>query len=307
MASVIEVQSVFKTYRRSWFKSGTCALSDVSLSIAEGETFGFVGQNGAGKSTLIKILVGSLRPTSGIARLNGLPVDDPVARRGLGFVPENPSLQEYLTPQELLLMSLRLHGVKLGDERKHCLSWLDRFGLLGVADKPVRGFSKGMLQRAALAHALVAKPSLLILDEPLSGLDPVGRKDVVDILDDYRRDGGTLFFSSHVLYDVERIADRFGLIHQGRLLTIRSPQDLVQDQAHRYVVHFRGGNGIPGCVASRSGVFVLETPSEDLPREIATIQAAGGVVQDVRPKASLEAVFFNTIASASAPSGCQLD
>lgn len=300
MAAVIEVQSVSKTYRRSWFKPGACALSDVSLSIGEGETFGFVGQNGAGKSTLIKILVGSLRPTSGIARLNGLPVDDPAARRGLGFVPENPSLQEYLTPQELLLMSLRLHGVKLDNERAHCHFWLDRFGLLDVADKPVKGFSKGMLQRAALAHALVAQPSLLILDEPLSGLDPVGRKDVVDILDDYRRDGGTLFFSSHVLYDVERIADRFGLIHQGRLLTIRAPQDLVQDQAHRYIVHFRGGNGVPGCVASRAGVFVLETSAEELSTAIATIQAAGGTVQDVRPQASLESVFFNAIASAPA-------
>lgn len=305
MASVIEVQSVFKTYPRSWFKPGVCALSDVSLSIGEGETFGFVGQNGAGKSTLIKILVGCLRPTSGVASLNGLRVGDPAARRGLGFVPENPSLQEYLTPYELLLMSLRLHGVRLGDERAHCLFWLDRFGLLSVADKRVKGFSKGMLQRAALAHALVAQPRLLILDEPLSGLDPVGRKDVVDILDDYRRNGGTLFFSSHVLYDVERIADRFGLIHQGRLLTIRSPQDLVQDQAHRYLVRFRGGKGVPGCVASRSGVFVLEMSAEDLSKGISTIQAAGGTVQDVRPQASLESVFFNAIASAPAPADSQ--
>lgn len=166
---------------------------------------------------------------------------EPEARRGLGFVPENPSLQDFLTPYEILLMGLRLHGLRLGDERKHCMHWLERLDLAAVADSRLRGFSKGMLQRTALAHALAIKPRLLILDEPLSGLDPVGRKDVVDILDEYRRQGGTLFFSSHVLHDVERIADRFGLIHQGQLLTIRSPQELAADQAGTYVLSYRGG------------------------------------------------------------------
>jgi len=270
------------------------ALRGVSLEIGEGETFGFIGPNGAGKSTLIKILIGTLRPTAGEARLFGRPVHEAAARQGLGFVPENPSLQEFLTPYEILLMGLRLHGVKVDDERRHCLVWLERFGLAAVADSPLRGFSKGMMQRTALAHALVIKPRLLILDEPLSGLDPVGRKDVVDILDEYRGAGGSLFFSSHVLHDVERIADRFGLIHQGELLTIRSPQEIAADQAGQYLLRYRPAREAD-CPETASRVQLVEVDSTDLPAAIERIQAAGGVVQEVRPKASLEAVFFRLI------------
>lgn len=298
MAAVIAGESLHKTYQRSWLTPAKEALKDVSLEVREGETFGFVGQNGAGKSTLIKILIGVLKPTAGKALLFGRQVSDPVARIGLGFVPENPSLQDYLTPVETLSMSLRLHRVRVADERRHCLGWLERFGLGEVADRPIRGFSKGMMQRTALAHAMVAQPKLLILDEPLSGLDPVGRKEVVDILDEYRRQGGTLFFSSHVLFDVERIADRFGLIHQGRLLTIRSPQDIVRDQADQYVVRFRADSPLPDCAIVRDGVYALEASAEELATLIAKIRAGGGVIQEVRPAVSLETVFFRTIASA---------
>ncbi|MBK9445998.1 MAG: ABC transporter ATP-binding protein [Betaproteobacteria bacterium] len=295
MSSVIEIQNIRKTYPAAWRKQANEALKGVSLDIEEGETFGFIGPNGAGKSTLIKILVGALLPTSGIARLFGRDVRDPEARRGLGFVPENPSLQDFLTPYEILLMGLRLHGTKVSDERAHCLEWLERFDLAAVADNPLRGFSKGMMQRTALAHALAIKPRLLILDEPLSGLDPVGRKDVVDILDAYRRDGGTLFFSSHVLHDVERIADRFGLIHRGELLTIRSPQEIVADQADRYIVRYRGAQEIAGGVEVRSGLYAIDTGVDELADVVGRVQGAGGIIQDVLPAVSLETVFFKAI------------
>ena len=295
MIRVIEVEGICKTYKSAWKRPAKQALDDVSLSVEEGETFGFIGPNGAGKSTLIKILIGVLKSSTGTARIFGRDVCDPEARRGLGFVPENPSLQNFLTPYEILLMGLRLHGTKVANERQHCLEWLERFDLAAVADNPLRGFSKGMMQRTALAHALAIKPRLLILDEPLSGLDPVGRTDVVEILDVYRRDGGTLFFSSHVLHDVERIADRFGLIHRGELLTIRSPQEIVADQADRYTVRYRGELPIAGGVEVRGGLFAIDTCVDDLARVIAQVQNAGGIIQDVLPAVSLETVFFKTI------------
>lgn len=292
------VNELRKTYPSAWGKPGKEALKGVSLRIPVGETFGFIGPNGAGKSTLIKILIGALRPTSGDVALFGSAPDIPDARRGLGFVPENPSMPEHLTPYEILLMGLRLHRTKIdADERTHCRRWLDRFGLADVADKPVRSFSKGMTQRTALAHALAIMPRILILDEPLSGLDPIGRKEVVDVLDEYRRAGGTLFFSSHVLHDVERIADRFGLIHQGNLLTIRSPQEIAADQADCYLLHFRGDTAIKGSQLLRAGLHVVDVEAQELSAVIARVQDAGGIVQDVQPKVSLETVFFRTIAS----------
>jgi ABC-2 type transport system ATP-binding protein len=303
VSTAIDVEAVRKTYAGGWRKPAKEALKGISLRIDAGETFGFIGPNGAGKSTLIKILIGALRPTAGSAKIFGLDVGDPQARRGLGFVPENPSLQDFLTPCEILLMGLRLHGAKVCDERRHCLHWLERFDLGAVADSPLRNFSKGMLQRTALAHALALAPRLLILDEPLSGLDPVGRKDVVDILDEYRRAGGSLFFSSHVLHDVERIADRFGLIHHGQLLTIRSPQEIAADQADQYVLRYRGASAIDGCVEVRSGLYALDVSAAELARVICLVQAANGIVQDLQPRVSLETVFFRTINSGATLDG----
>lgn len=292
----LRIESVRKIYPSAWRKPAREALRGVSLCIPEGETFGFIGPNGAGKSTLIKILVGALRPTTGEVRMFGLNPSDPASRQGLGFVPENPSMPEHLTPYEILLMGLRLHGTVVAeDEREYCHAWLERFDLAHVADSPVRGFSKGMTQRTALAHALAIKPRLLILDEPLSGLDPVGRRDVVDILDGYRKQGGTLFFSSHVLHDVERIADRFGLIADGQLLTIRSPHDVISDQADVYVLRFRGDHSVLASSEIRPGLHQIEVSASELPMQLDAVLRAGGVLQDVVPKHSLESVFFAAI------------
>ena len=295
MAEIITVESLTKVFRSSLFKPAFTAVLDVSLKIEQGETFGFIGANGAGKSTTIKMLTGILKPTSGSVNLFGLEATDPASRRGVGYVPENPSLYDYLTPLEILEMGLSLHKTIVVNCRSHCMKWLERFDIAHVANKRIRSFSKGMVQRTALAHALAIEPRLLILDEPLSGLDPVGRRDVVDILDEYRRGGGTLFFSSHVLYDVERIADRFGLIHKGKLLHIRSPQEIVADQADSYVVHYRGAAAIKNASEVRSGLFAIDSVAEKLPEIIAAIHAIGGILQDVRPKISLETVFFKTI------------
>lgn len=299
MTHAIELHDLRKTYPRNWAAPPFEALKGISLTVEEGEVFGFIGPNGAGKSTTIKILTGVMLATAGSAALFGVDVTRPEARRGLGYVPENPSLPDYLTPMEILSMGLALHGRKPANQRAHCLHWLERFGLAEVANKVVRDFSKGMAQRTALAHAMAVEPRLFILDEPLSGLDPVGRKDVVDILSEYQRGGGTIFLTSHVLHDVERLADRFGLIHRGELLTIRSPREIVVDQSARYVVRYRSAGVIGDSLEVRVGLYAHEVSASDLPTTITAIQVGGGVVQDVLPKESLETVFFRTITSNS--------
>jgi ABC-2 type transport system ATP-binding protein len=295
MTAAITIDSLRKTYPRSLSAPPFEALKGISLTLEEGEVFGFIGPNGAGKSTTIKILTGVMSQSAGSAKLFGIDVQEPESRRGLGYVPENPSLPDYLTPLEILSMGLSLHQIKPTDAHKHCMQWLERFELASVANKVVRGFSKGMAQRTALAHAMAVQPRLLILDEPLSGLDPVGRRDVVDILSEFRQQGGTIFLTSHVLHDVERLADHFGLIHKGELLTTRSPQELVADQADRYVVRYRGENAVAEASEIRTGLYAVNSGASELAAVLTKIQTVGGIVQDVLPAVSLETVFFKTI------------
>lgn len=289
--TAILLDRVSKTYRRSWGRAEFPAVADVSISIVEGEAFGFIGANGAGKSTTIKMLTGALMPTAGRLELFGCPVSDPQSRRGLGYVPENPSLPDLLTPLEVLSMALKLHGVRVVNVRHHCMEWLERFSLADVATKPIRTFSKGMTQRVALAHALAIKPRLLILDEPLSGLDPVGRKEVVDILETYHREGGTLFFSSHVLHDVERLADRFGLIHKGELKTIQSPNELVGSDEFVMVRSF-GAQPLPGMTDENAGRWFAELPRSGLWRLLRDLEGAGHTLIEIKPTLSLETAFL---------------
>jgi len=296
MNIAIALENISKTYARGWRRQSVEALSDISLSIPKGETFGFVGPNGAGKSTTIKILVGGLLEFSGSASLFGADVHDPKARTGLGYVPENPSLSDYLTPLELLEMGRRMHRCPdvENSSRKECMLWLERFGIADVAHRQIRSFSKGMAQRTALAHALVINPRLLILDEPLSGLDPIGRREVVDILAEYKKNGGTLFFTSHVLHDVERLADRFGLIHKGRMIAVQSPSDLL-NQEQVVTVRSAGVNAMPGFVAENAERWVAEVPREQLWKVLKDIELAGHQIVEIKPSLSLESAFFKIL------------
>ena len=294
MTAAIFISNLAKTYPRGWMSPAFEAVRNVSLSVGEGEVFGFIGPNGAGKSTTIKILTGVLRPTSGRAELFGTDVSLPGARRGLGYVPENPSLYDYLTPLELLTMGLSIHGVKPPDVRRHCMQWLERFDLAQVANKRIHSFSKGMTQRAALAHAMAIQPRLLILDEPLSGLDPVGRKDVVDILGEYRKSGGTIFLTSHVLHDVERLADRFGLIHRGELIAVQAPGDLLHD-AQTVTIRSSGAAQLPGLVEETGGRWRIDVRRDELWQWLDRLRGAGHGILEIRPTLSLEDVFFRYV------------
>lgn len=295
MLNAIEIENVNKFYRDNRFRSQH-VLRDISLTVAEGESFGFIGPNGAGKSSTIKILVGVSQPTTGRAAMFGRSVKESESRRGVAYVPENASLYDYLTPYEVLKMGARFHHVQVPDLRSHCMYWLDRFRIAHVADKPIRQFSKGMVQRTALAHALACKPRLLILDEPLSGLDPIGRKEVVDILVEYRQSGGSTFFSSHVLHDVERMADRFGLIHQGKLRTVQKPEELVGGEGC-VVVRSMGTQAIEGMTQEVAGRWFGETTSSNLWAFLQRLEVAGHSLIEVKPSMSLEQAFLKYVSA----------
>lgn len=292
MAAVIDVRNLSKTYLDRRYRK-VQALNDVSLQIEEGEAFGFVGPNGAGKSTTIKILVGIVKASSGSVSMFGQPVDKPQARKGMAYVPENPCLYDYLSPLEVLQMGLAMHHVQVDDRQKHCMYWLERFDIAHVAHKRIRTFSKGMTQRTALAHALSVRPKLLILDEPLSGLDPLGRRDVVDILEEYTRQGGALFFSSHVLHDVERLADRFGLIHQGVMQTVCSVAEMM-DRSTSLSLMTRGDAAVAGLslVPLRQGIWRVSVESSQLWDVLLLLKNAGHAVVEVKPEASLEKMLL---------------
>lgn len=291
MSSAISIVGLSKTYPRSWSSPAFDAVKGLSLDIPEGEVFGFIGANGAGKSTTIKMLTGVLQPSAGEARMFGIDVHDHRARKGLGYVPENPSLYDHLTPLEFLQMGISLHGVSVPAVKTHCMDWLERFSLAAVASKRIRSFSKGMVQRVALAHAMAIKPRLLILDEPLSGLDPVGRKEVVDILGEFRNGGGTIFLTSHVLHDIERLADRFGLIHKGQLMTVQSPADLLQDE-QTLTIRSAGGVAVPGLVAETQGRWRIDVRRDQIWPTLDALHAAQHTVLEIRPAMTLEGVFL---------------
>jgi ABC-2 type transport system ATP-binding protein len=175
------------------------------------------------------------------------------------------------------------------------MRWLDRFGLAQVANKVVRGFSKGMAQRTALAHAMAVEPRLLILDEPLSGLDPIGRREVVDILSEYRQQGGTIFLTSHVLHDVERLADRFGLIHKGELRAVRTPGELVGED-ERVLVRSAGVAALmDGMQAEPGGRWVVEVSRTELWNTLRVLESGGHSLIEIKPTLSLETAFLNVV------------
>jgi ABC-2 type transport system ATP-binding protein len=295
MTIAINICGLRKTYPRRWAAPSFEALKNISLAIKEGEVFGFIGPNGAGKSTTIKILTGVMSPSAGTAGIFGIDVTRPESRRGLGYVPENPSLPDYLSPLEILTMGVALHGRKPTNLKMHCLHWLERFDLADVANKPVRSFSKGMAQRTAIAHAMAVEPRLLILDEPLSGLDPIGRRDVVEILSEYRRQGGTIFLTSHVLHDIERLANRFGLIHKGEIRAVQTPGELAM-QEEKVLVRTQGeAAAVPGMLPEPGGRWMIELARPQLWTSLRAIEKAGHALIEIRPTLSLEAAFLHVV------------
>jgi len=232
--ALIQVTDLRKTFQLGFFRSRTVeAVKGVSFHVERGEIFGFLGPNGAGKTTTIKMLTGLIEPTSGEAFLFGKRVPAAEARQKLGFLPENPYVYPYLTPREFVELSGQLSGMGGKSLRARTMDVLTKVGIAYAADRQVRRLSKGMLQRTGLAAALVADPEMLILDEPMSGLDPVGRKEVRDLIFAERALGRTIFFSTHILSDVEAICDRVAILREGKVVEMGALRTLLRGDVVR--------------------------------------------------------------------------
>jgi len=233
----ITTENLSKVYKERTGKT-KLALDRLNLAVQKAEVFGFLGPNGAGKSTTIKILMGLITPSGGTALLNGLPVTNPRSRQKVGFLPEHPTFYDYLTAQEYLAFSAGLHGMKKSALKAQSKELLTRLALWEVRDKQLRQYSKGMVQRLGLAQALIHDPEVLILDEPMSGLDPLGRALVKEIILELKAKGKCVFLSSHIIADVERICDRIGIVAQGRLLAVEQVSEVMKKGISGYLVHF---------------------------------------------------------------------
>ncbi len=228
MMAVLSVEEIRKSFREDMTLKRREVLHGVSFQACRGEVLGFLGPNGAGKSTTIKIILGLVRPDSGRALLFGKPASEKEARRRIGYLPENPYFFPHLTLKEFLNFCGRLNGLRkdeLAGRRERMISGLD---LQGAADVRLKSFSKGMIQRAGLAQAILHDPDLLILDEPFSGLDPLGRAKVRDILTELKKRGKTIFFSSHILPDMEDLCDRACIIKNGRVVNTVGLDELIR-------------------------------------------------------------------------------
>lgn len=225
---MIKFTSVSKEFKEGVTARKVKALTELDLEVAQGQIFGFLGPNGAGKSTSIKILLNLIYPDSGQATILDKDVSDKEVRRCVGYLPENPYFYDYLTAEELLWFGGRASGMVKHEILERTQLLLDKVQLREARKRPLRTYSKGMVQRAGLALALIHDPSVVILDEPMSGLDPIGRKMVGDIILELKGEGKTVFFSSHILSDVERFCDQIGIIVGGQLRCTRMVADVIQ-------------------------------------------------------------------------------
>ena len=300
----IVVDRLTKTYKPVWpWLKETTVLSDVSLSVGQGEIFGFLGHNGAGKTTTMKILLGLLGATDGRIELLGVPVTDVAVHARIGYLPESPYFYDYLTAEEFLCFYGRLAGLSRETVRQRTPQLLERVGLTEARDRQLRKFSKGMLQRIGLAQAIIHDPELVILDEPMSGLDPIGRKEVRDLILSLRDQGKTVFFSTHIVSDVEMICDRVGILAKGKMLASGRIEDLVNEhEAQSVEVVCDGVVGDNLAAVKHKATRVLQRgmrcliilPRQDYLEEVlAALRHAGGKLVSVIPhKGSLEEIFL---------------
>jgi len=224
----IEILGLEKTYTVGfWRKQTKRALLPLHFTVEDGEVFGFLGPNGAGKTTTLKLLMGLVFPTAGSARILGHEWTDPAVKAQIGFLPEQPYFYDYLTAHELLQYYAQLSGVPAKERRQRVEKTLQQVGLRDVQGLQLRKFSKGMLQRVGIGQAILHNPKLVFFDEPMSGLDPVGRREVRDLMEELKHEGKTVFFSTHILSDAEALCDRVAIIHKGELRGVGAVQDLT--------------------------------------------------------------------------------
>jgi len=224
---VVKTEGLTKEFRTGFWRTRVRVLHDLNLEVRQGEIFGYLGPNGAGKTTTMNLLMGLIYPTAGRAWILGRDVSDVAVKAAVGFLPENPYFYTYLTGWEFLNFYGQLFGIPSGERRRRIEELLHLVGLSDAGKLQLRKYSKGMLQRIGLAQALINDPQAVFLDEPMSGLDPVGRKEVRDLILSLKAKGKTVFFSSHIIPDVEMICDRVGIIVNGRLIRVGPLEELL--------------------------------------------------------------------------------
>lgn len=296
----IHISNLKKTYRGKRGKLVE-ALRDLSLEIVPGEVFGFLGPNGAGKSTTIKILMGLIRPSGGDASIFGTPVSHSEARRRVGFLPENPAFYDFLSAREYLKFVGKSFGMTRDAIQTQSDRVLDLLDLTAAAGRPLRSYSKGMVQRLGIAQTLLHDPDLFILDEPMSGLDPIGRALVKEIILDLKARGKTVFFSTHVTADVERVCDRIGVIVSGIFREQRVVSELLREGIDGYFCRVRGLESAKvkalGGADCGDGVCEVFVPRDGFDAFSAELLTHGGAFDLVEPRRrDVEKYFLDLVA-----------
>ncbi len=302
---ILRTEGLTKTFEIGLRRRRVNAVDDLTLSVSEGEIFGFVGPNGAGKTTTIKMLMGLIFPTSGTAFIFDAPIPSEASKARIGYLPEHPAWYEFLTGGEAMRFFASLARVPRAEQPRRCEELLALVGLGGAADLQIRKYSKGMQQRLGIAQALVGNPALIVLDEPMSGLDPVGRKEVRDLILELKRRGKTVFFSTHILSDVEALCDRVGVIVGGKLRDVGKLDALLSARVTGVEATF-AGPGADGpfrgaTVLAREGgrvawSFADESAADAAVREV--VQAGGRIAALTSHRETLEDFFMRRLAGA---------
>ncbi len=304
--AAIEIEGLTKDYPVGFLLAKKRrSLDDLTMQVLPAEVFGFLGPNGAGKSTTIKLLMGLIFPTAGTARILGRPISDVRMHKDIGYLPEQPYFYDYLTAAELLDYFARFHDLTAADRRERIDRMLKKVGLDGARKIQLRKYSKGMLQRVGIAQAILHDPQVVILDEPMSGLDPIGRREVRDIILELKCNGRTVMFSTHILSDAEMICDRVGVIVGGKLRGVGRLDELVGVKVQGMEVLFELSRELPAIAnpllqkASRTGNrFRLEVPEEELYSVMEKLRGAGARILSVTQlKPTLEDYFLHLIAA----------
>jgi len=298
----IEIQSLSKEYPYGFLHlKKRKSLEELTMQVETGEIFGFLGPNGAGKSTTIKLLMRLIFPTSGTARILGKSIEDVSMHQDIGYLPEQPYFYDYLTATEVLDYFARFHNLTAADRRERVQRLLKKVGLETARKIQLRKYSKGMLQRVGLAQAILHEPQVVVLDEPMSGLDPLGRREVRDIILELKKSGRTVLFSTHILSDAEMLCDRVGVIVGGRLRGVGTPGEMVGIQSQGMEILFElstPGQQFPLLEkASKTGErYRVQLPESELYTYLDELKAANArVLSVVQIKPTLEEFFMNLV------------
>jgi ABC-2 type transport system ATP-binding protein len=307
---VLEVSQLRKTFQLGLLRKRVEAVRDISFEVRRGEVFGFIGPNGAGKTTSIKMMLQLIFPSGGQVKLFGASTFDPEARQRLGYLPENPYIYAYLKPLEFLDLCGRLTSMSRAKRKSRSEELVNKLGIAHALDRPIGKFSKGMMQRLGFCQALLHEPELLILDEPFSGLDPIGRKDIRDLMLEQKAAGKTMLLTSHVLSDVETLSERVAIVRQGKIVAYGALDDLLRPEVRRVEVELSHVSAELRAQLDKAATQVRELDSqitlavvegdEGLPELLKISLAAGARVLAVTPhRETLEDLFVRKAVSES--------